>query len=784
MEARSVLRGVEAPHEELLGSPEVCVAILDGPVDLSHPCFEGADLTRIDTLVTQAPGPGPMSLHGTLVTSLVFGQPGKGVTGIAPHCRGLLLPVFRDADEARVPQMDLARAIERAVQEGAQIINISGGERVPDGQADELLGRALRLCEDHGVLVIAAAGNDGCDCLQVPAAVPSVLAVGATGPDGTPLQITNWGAAYATHGVVAPGESVEGAAPGGGRTAVTGSSFAAPLVAGVAALLVDAQLRAGRLVDPKAVGDAILTTASVAMCQPADAPACRRYLGGNLNAARAYDLISAIGDTAMTNPDAATPDTSPVHPETTETAGSTADAAGEVGAPVSLGQTKTARDGAAALDAALGEQPRAAAGQLAAVRPPGEHAAGVRAASGDDVLTSCPAGAAAGTPGPISPPAEASAATRHGQGAGSPGVRPSCGCGGSSASECQCGTNGSGAPQRQLIYAIGTLGYDYQTEARRDGFTQQMRNPVYRQGDTDIESPANPHDGRQLADYLAENPWASDKVVWTLNLEEGTPVYALVAETPVAMDWNERIEIDVDGENLTRDLRDLLKNLAHPPVSVIYRQFRDILRGQLLSENDRNYVSRVSIPGFLTGRTTRLFNGQVVPEVEVKSRGVCAWNEALLVESILEAVSTAASTAQESALPDDEVRDQVKAFLYKVYYQFRNLGQSSADRALNFAGTNGFLFGSTIKQGLLAPGVTHRARRADGTFEQPRLGALDTIRVSKSPYCRPGSDCQDVQVSFFDPENDTRAKYVYQFTIDVSDELPVSLAPVHQFLDR
>ncbi|WP_406445534.1 S8 family serine peptidase, partial [Streptomyces sp. NBC_00631] len=181
MEARSVLRGLEAPQEELLGSTEVCVAILDGPVELSHPCFEGADLTRIDTLVTQAPGAGPMSLHGTLVTSLIFGQPGTGVTGIAPRCRGLLLPVFRDGDEARVPQLDLARAIERAVQEGAHIINVSGGERVPDGQPDELLGRALRLCAEQGVLVVAAAGNDGCDCLQVPAAVPSVLAVGATG---------------------------------------------------------------------------------------------------------------------------------------------------------------------------------------------------------------------------------------------------------------------------------------------------------------------------------------------------------------------------------------------------------------------------------------------------------------------------------------------------------------------------------------------------------------------------------------------------------------------------
>ncbi|WP_026179438.1 S8 family serine peptidase [Streptomyces hokutonensis] len=781
MEARSVLQGLQAPQEELSGSPEVCVAILDGPVDLSHPCFQGADLTRIDTLVTEAPGPGPMSLHGTLVTSLFFGQPGTVVTGIAPRCRGLLLPVFRDGHEARIPQLDLARAIERAVQEGAHIINISGGERVPDGQADELLARALQLCDDHGVLVIAAAGNDGCDCLQVPAAVPSVLAVGATDPNGTPLQISNWGAAYATHGVVAPGEAVEGAAPGGGRATVTGSSFATPLVAGVAALLVAAQLRIGRHADPKAVGNAILTTASVAVCQPPDAPACRRYLGGSLNAARAHALITATGDTAMTNLDGPTPDTSPVAPEPAETAGATADAAGATDASITLSE-------AGAPEGVPGSHDMTPSGQSAAVQPAPvvEQTTGVRAACGaESPANSRPPSATADMPEPGAPNTQSppSAGDWRGPRGRSSGVRPSCGCGGSSASECQCGGGASTGPQRQLIYAIGTLGFDYQTEARRDTFTQQMKNPVYRQGDTDVEAPANPQDGRQLADYLAENPWVSDKVTWTLNLD-ATPVYALEAETPVAMDWNERIDVDVDGENVAQELRTLLKNLAHPPVSIIYRTFRDVLRGQMLNDNERDYVSRVSIPGVLTGRTTRLYSGQVVPVVEVKSRGLCAWNEARLVESILGAVNTAATNYEESALPDNEVRDHVKTFLGKVYHQFRNLGQSSADRALNFAGTNGFLFGSVVKEGLLAPGITHRARRADGTFEQPRLGALDTIRVSKSPHCRPGSDCQDVFVSFFDPENDQRAKYVYQFTFDVSDELPVSLAPVHQFLDR
>ncbi|MET8545647.1 S8 family serine peptidase, partial [Kitasatospora sp. NPDC004799] len=257
MKARSVLHDVPAPEDALLGDPAVCIAVLDGPVDLSHPCFDGADLTRLDTLVAEPAGDGPMSLHGTHVASLLFGRPDGPLAGIAPHCRGLVLPVFTDAGEGRVPQLDLARAVERAVQEGAHVINISGGELGQD-QPDPMLERALQLCDRSGVLVVAAVGNDGCDCVQVPAAVPTVLAVGAAGPDGEPLDISNWGSAYAGHGLLAPGSGVEGAAPGGGSAALTGSSFATPLVSGVAALLVGAQLRAGQRPDPPAAGRALL----------------------------------------------------------------------------------------------------------------------------------------------------------------------------------------------------------------------------------------------------------------------------------------------------------------------------------------------------------------------------------------------------------------------------------------------------------------------------------------------------------------------------------------------
>ena len=191
MDLRGAVDGLAQLQDDTLGDSSVCIAVLDGPVDLSHPCFDGADLRRVDTLVQEQAGDGAMSLHGTHITSLIFGQPGSPVEGVAPRCRGLVVPVFTD-EQRQLSQVDLARAIERAVAEGAHVISISGGQRSETGEADVLLANALRLCEANDVFVVAAVGNDGADCVHVPAGLAGVLAVGATDADGAPLPSNNW----------------------------------------------------------------------------------------------------------------------------------------------------------------------------------------------------------------------------------------------------------------------------------------------------------------------------------------------------------------------------------------------------------------------------------------------------------------------------------------------------------------------------------------------------------------------------------------------------------------
>ncbi|MGH7139053.1 MAG: S8 family serine peptidase, partial [Pirellulales bacterium] len=154
--------GLSSLCAETSGDARICVAVLDGPVDRSHPCFAQARLTELPTLVSEVPGNGRMTAHGTHIASMLFGNPESQVRGIAPACRGVIAPIFSDDREGPTSQLDLARAINEAVEAGAHVINISGGELTNDGEAEPLLARAVRFCKDEGVLVVAAAGNNSC----------------------------------------------------------------------------------------------------------------------------------------------------------------------------------------------------------------------------------------------------------------------------------------------------------------------------------------------------------------------------------------------------------------------------------------------------------------------------------------------------------------------------------------------------------------------------------------------------------------------------------------------
>lgn len=638
-----------------LGDPEVCIAILDGPVDLSHSSLKDAHVAPLHSLADGATNRA-MLAHGTHVASIIFGQPNSPVHGIAPRCRGLLIPIFGSGDSARVPQLELARAIEQAVQNGALVVNISGVERSANGSADPLLQRAVKLCQDAGVLVVAATGNDGCECLGVPAALPGVLAVGAMSQDGIPLASSNWGASYQENGILAPGQNIRGAIPNNGISFRTGTSFAAPIVAGIAGLLLSFQKRNGLQPDARSVRDALLASALPCAAESRNTSQCLR---GTLNVHGAWNLITTSKGEKPRMPDQSSlPANASSHGESAP-------------APV-LSSLSAPGLAAAVLD---GSDPTSLVG--------GPHSMPARAPS------------AGSTPAPSSSLASANTPV-----------------------SCSCNSN-----FRSYVFAIGSIGYDFGTEARRDSFRQLMPHVDDR--------PANPYSADQMANYLELNPSESTKLIWTFNLEL-TPIYAIRAELPYARE--------------------------------VYDFLRKALRGQIEPESSPNYISRVSLPGILTSETVRLFSGQVVPVVLAQNRGLWSWNVNALVDAVL---------GRFEGEKHEPVRASVRNFLDKVYYELRNLGQTSQDRALNYSATNAFQATESFSRVLFPKHLVPSA----GVY------TLDRIGVSKSPFCRMDSDCWDVKLSFFDSENERRARMVVRFTVDVSDELPVTLGPVRHWTE-
>lgn len=292
------------------GHAGVCIAVLDGPVDTAHPCFAGADLiapASVAAAGADAAAGGHAARHGTHIASLVFGQHGRAqhgkheidaVRGVAPGCRGLLLPIFATSggagaarDGRTCSQLDVARAIERACDQGAHIINISAGQWSASGEAHPVLVRAIERALAAGVVIVAAAGNDGCACVHVPGAVAGVLPVGAMDEHGEPLAESNWGPAYHGRGLLAMGQSLRGAAPGGGTLAQTGTSVATAVVSGVlgllASVLVERGVPAGRACERARA--ALVRTA--VDCRARPTTDCQRLLAGRVDPGAALQYL-------------------------------------------------------------------------------------------------------------------------------------------------------------------------------------------------------------------------------------------------------------------------------------------------------------------------------------------------------------------------------------------------------------------------------------------------------------------------------------------------------------
>ena len=237
------------------GGDGVVIAIIDSGVDLDHP-----DL--VDRLV---PGrdfvdgddePDDPNGHGTHVAGIAAASSNDiGIAGVAPHAS--IMPV-RVLDAAGGGSDEIiAEAIRWAAANGADVINLSLGEagfisRFTKGSA---LNAAIRKVSAEGVIVVAASGNEGSAGQQYRLGV-DLLVVNATGRSGDLTSFSNVGD---VRSISAPGADILSTAPSepttiwpdgtDGYAPLDGTSMAAPLVSGVAALALAAGVPAGEVID-------------------------------------------------------------------------------------------------------------------------------------------------------------------------------------------------------------------------------------------------------------------------------------------------------------------------------------------------------------------------------------------------------------------------------------------------------------------------------------------------------------------------------------------------------
>jgi subtilisin family serine protease/flagellar hook assembly protein FlgD len=232
------------------GSAAIKVAVIDTGVEIGHPDLTGKIAGAHNSMAT-APAPDDVTDdvgHGTHVAGIIGAATGNG-TGVAGAGYDTSVLAVKAGDDTGFTDDDISAGIQWAVTNGARVINMSLG----GPSTSTVLSNAVAYAEQQGVLVVAAAANH--DSSQpytstpmYPAALPGVIAVGATDAIGHRADFSDYGS-WVT--VAAPGTGVWSTVPTlgsldfpgatSGYAPADGTSMASPIVAAEAALLMGRQ---------------------------------------------------------------------------------------------------------------------------------------------------------------------------------------------------------------------------------------------------------------------------------------------------------------------------------------------------------------------------------------------------------------------------------------------------------------------------------------------------------------------------------------------------------------
>jgi thermitase len=291
------------------GTPNVTVAVIDSGVDYTNPDL-AANYAGGQDFINGDPDPMDDLGHGTHVAGIIAaamnnptGDPAaaEGVVGVAPNARILAYKVC--AGDGTCSDIAIEQAIAQAIADHANVINMSFGG--PD--YSQSMDESLQAAWAAGLVLVAAAGNDGTNAFTYPAALPHVISVGAFDEDDNRASFSNFGNWV---DIAAPGNVImstypmvqcaASTVPGdtGCYTWLSGTSMASPFVAGAAALVWSR----GDVTSNQQVVDILLNSADPAGVAPARLDSWTIHGGLNVANALAY-AVTNLPPAANAGPD-------------------------------------------------------------------------------------------------------------------------------------------------------------------------------------------------------------------------------------------------------------------------------------------------------------------------------------------------------------------------------------------------------------------------------------------------------------------------------------------------
>jgi subtilisin family serine protease len=227
-----------------MGSPDIAIGLIDGPVLINHPDLNTENIREI---------PGALSgicskadsiacSHGTFVAGILKAKRDSYAPGICPGCTLFIRPIFSEHSKGKefmpsTTPKQLAIAIFDCINAGARLINLSLAVVNPTYKNEHKLEEALSYAANCGVVIVAAAGNQGTVGSTTITRHPWVIPIIASSSKGFAMRLSNISNSIGKRGLSAPGENIISLGTNNSPIRFSGTSVATAFVTGIIALL-------------------------------------------------------------------------------------------------------------------------------------------------------------------------------------------------------------------------------------------------------------------------------------------------------------------------------------------------------------------------------------------------------------------------------------------------------------------------------------------------------------------------------------------------------------------